>query len=198
MKKSKKALSVAVAVILLAAAATPAFAQSETEPAEEPPDTEEESGFWNPIVELLANFFAGLFTAPEPEETSPPEETQEGEETPEPGDTTEEPNGDGDTEETPEETPTPSPQEAVSALHTEQKLGFGEMTKLMDLAAQAAETCANEGENCGVTLDALVAEYKDGTGMGALFRKYGKPEMLGVGHVRKASNGNGKVKDKTK
>lgn len=189
MKNTKKIFIIALTVFLLATAATPAFAQSETEPTQEPAATEEEeTTLWtNPIVELLANFFSGLFTAPEPEETPPPEETPEGGETPEPADPTEEPNGDGDTEPAAEPTPTPSPQEAVSALHTEEDLGFGVMTKLMQMAVEANESCLNDGENCDVTLDSLVAEFKGGTGVGELFQKYGKPSMLGVGHVRKAA-----------
>jgi len=44
-----------------------------------------------------------------------------------------------------------------------------------------------EGVNCDVTLDSLVAEYKAGSGMGELFKKYDKPEFTGVGQVRKAA-----------
>jgi hypothetical protein len=37
-----------------------------------------------------------------------------------------------------------------------------------------------------VTVDELVTAVKGGTGMGTLFKQYGKPALLGVGHVKKA------------
>jgi hypothetical protein len=65
MKTNKKWISVMVALVMLAAAVTPAFAQSETEPLEEPPIVEETNIFINnPIVKLLASFFSCLFTSP--------------------------------------------------------------------------------------------------------------------------------------
>ena len=97
------------------------------------------------------------------------------------------------------------PEEAVAAMHVEEDLGFGEIVKLMGIVEDAQATCAETGENCGVTLDSLLAEYKDGTGMGELFEMYGKPEHLGVGQIRKeldpknkekTNNGKAKGKDK--
>ena len=83
------------------------------------------------------------------------------------------------------------PEEAVAALHEGEDLGFGEIVKLMGIAEGI---CAETGENCSVTLDNLLAEYEDGIGMGELFEMYGKPEHLGVGHVRKELDPKGKVK----
>lgn len=37
-----------------------------------------------------------------------------------------------------------------------------------------------------VTIDQLVQQFKSGTGMGLLFKEYGKPSLLGVGHVKHA------------
>ncbi len=82
------------------------------------------------------------------------------------------------------------PEEAVAALHEEENLGFGEITKLLQIAVEAQAACTLEGINCDVTLDGLVAEYKAGSGMGELFKKYGKPEYTGVGQVRKAAEAN--------
>ena len=80
------------------------------------------------------------------------------------------------------------PEEAIAALHEEQDLGFGEITKLLQITVEAQAACTLEGINCDVTLDSLVAEYKAGAGMGELFKKYGKPEYTGVGQVRKAAD----------
>jgi len=52
--------------------------------------------------------------------------------------------------------------------------------------------CAETGENYGVPLDSLLAEYKDGIGMGELFEKYDKPEHFGV--VRSERNWIQKIK----
>ncbi len=87
----------------------------------------------------------------------------------------------------PDALPVVTPEEALAVMHVEQDLGFGEMTKLMQMAAEAQTACSQEGVNCEVTLDMLVEEYKAGDGMGAMFKEYGKPEMTGVGQVRKAA-----------
>lgn len=60
----------------------------------------------------------------------------------------------------------------IAAYHA-QGMGFGVLTKLYAIA-QAA----------GVPVDALVVQFKAGIGMGQLFKLYGKPSILGVGHVR--------------
>lgn len=104
----------------------------------------------------------------------------------------------------PEEDPEPVivPEESVAAMHEEEDLDFGEIVKLMRIAEGI---CAETGENCGVPLDSLLAEYKDGIWMGELFEKYDKPEHFGVGQIRKeldpkdkVKTNNGKVKGKDK
>ena len=193
MKGKKKWLSLLVATLMLVIAATPVFAQSETDPLEEPAPAEETSGFWeHPIVKLLADFFSGLFTAPEPEESV--EESGEPAGPPAGGDPLSlgeppaDPPADGEGESLePEPAPVVSPEEAVAALHEEQDLGFGELAKLMQIVVEANAACAPEEPNCNLTLDGLIAEYKDGTGMGQLFEIYGKPSITGVGQVRKTS-----------
>jgi hypothetical protein len=73
-------------------------------------------------------------------------------------------------------------------------MGFGVLTKLYAMAAEAQEACAEEAdaeedasdEPCGVSVDELVTAFQSGTGMGQLFKEYGKPAILGVGHVKHA------------
>jgi len=74
-------------------------------------------------------------------------------------------------------------------------MGFGVLTKLYAMAAESQEACAEEeasaeedtgDEPCGVTVDELVTAFQSGTGMGQLFKEYGKPSILGVGHVKHA------------
>lgn len=89
----------------------------------------------------------------------------------------------------------------IEAYH-EQGMGFGVLTKLYAMAAESQEKCQSEsagsGEQtqasqpteeptCGVTVQELVDLFNSGTGMGQLFKEYGKPALLGVGHVRKAA-----------
>ena len=198
MQKKMKWISLLIAVVMLMAAAAPVFADTGAEPVEEPVLVEETSGFLNhPIVKLLASFFSNLFQPPASEEPAegegeePPvgEESGEGEE-----------GGEGTVE---EPLPVVVPEEVVAGLHEDQDLGFGEITKLLQIVVEAQASCTLEGVNCDVTLEGLVAEYKAGVGMGELFKKYGKPGLLGVGHVRKAADlkvksNNGKANGKNK
>jgi hypothetical protein len=99
--------------------------------------------------------------------------------------------------------------EEIQAYH-EDGMGFGVLTKIFAMAADSQEECQSDssgtGEQtqssqpteepaCGVTVQELVDLFKSGTGMGQLFKEYGKPGLLGVGHVRKAAaemtNGDG-------
>ncbi len=192
-----KWMSVVAALVMLAVTISPAFAQSEANPQEPPAAVEETNIFVdNPIVKLLANFFGSLFVTPKAGEptsnegggTLPPETSAE------PG-TQEEPV----VEPTPE--PSLSPEEQVAAMHTDEDLGFGEITKLLEIVKEAQAECTASGTNCDVTVESLTAEYKSGTGMGELFAKYGKPEITGVGQARnevkeKSNNGKAKGKDK--
>ncbi len=94
----------------------------------------------------------------------------------------------------------------IAALHDD-GMGFGVIVKLYAMAQDSQEACASStppdptsavspdnGTACGVTVDELVAAFQSGAGMGQLFKQYGKPSLLGVGHVRHADkdNGNGK------
>lgn len=68
----------------------------------------------------------------------------------------------------------------IAAYH-DSGLGFGELVKLYAIVAECEE---NAEEACDLTVDFLVGEYLGGMGMGELFELYGKPSLLGVGHVR--------------
>lgn len=208
MIRKYKWLSIVVATFMLIATASPVFAQDGTDPLDEPAVVEETSSFLdNPIVKLLSNFFASLFEPDEPVDTT--EGTGDGTEPP--ADPTSEPGaGEGDPEEgggeaepTPE--PTLAPDEQVAAMHTEENLGFGEITKLLQIVAEAKIACTTEGLNCDVTLSSLMDEYKSGVGMGELYKTYGKPSITGVGQTKKeldtdskekSNNGKAKGKDK--
>ena len=186
-----------VAIVMIAASATPVFAQSDTDPTEVPAVVEESSSFLdNPIVLLLSTFFTNLFTVDEVEETPPPDESDPGT-----GEPTEVPEGEdgGEGSEIPAEEPTPVPtvsaEEQIAAMHTEDDLGFGEITKLLQIVTEAQESCELYGTNCDVTVDSLLDEYNTGVGMGELFAKYGKPEITGVGQTKKVYDEDGnKVK----
>ena len=216
MKNKFRWTSVLVAVILIVASASPVFAQSETDPPTDPTPVADGSGlFDNPIVRLLSDFFSGLLNPPLPEETPTPEggvDTGD----PAPSDTPEGDTGDGEGDVIPTEEPTPVPtvsaEEIVSSMHTDEDMGFGEITKLLQIATEAQESCELYGTNCDVTVDSLLAEYNSGLGMGQLFDKYGKPEITGVGQTKKVvdedgnkiksnngnTNSNGKANGKNK
>ena len=80
----------------------------------------------------------------------------------------------------------------IADLH-EEGLGFGVIVKFFAMAAESQEACADEepsgDEPCSVTVDELVEAFQSGMGMGQLFQEFGRPSMLGVGHVRKALSG---------
>ena len=197
MNKKFKWAGLMVAIVMIAASATPVFAQSDTDPTEVPAVVEESSSFLdNPIVLLLSTFFTNLFTVDEVEETPPPDESDPGT-----GEPTEVPEGEdgGEGSEIPAEEATPVPtvsaEEQIAAMHTEDDLGFGEITKLLQIVTEAQESCELYGTNCDITVDSLLDEYNTGVGMGELFAKYGKPEITGVGQTKKVYDEDGnKVK----
>lgn len=68
-------------------------------------------------------------------------------------------------------------------------LGFGVLVKLYAMSSMLEEMCADADEPCGATVEELVEAFQSGVGMGELFEEYGKPSVLGVGHVKDKSNG---------
>jgi hypothetical protein len=67
-------------------------------------------------------------------------------------------------------------------------VGFGVLVKMYAIAAESQEACEGVEEPCGVTVEELMAAYNSGVGMGELYKLYGKPSVLGVGHMK---NGGG-------
>lgn len=85
----------------------------------------------------------------------------------------------------------------IAAYH-EDGIGFGVLVKVYAIAQAATEACGEEavapaeGEEetaCGATVDEIMALIEEGTGMGQLFQLYGRPDLLGVGHIRQLLNG---------
>ena len=65
-------------------------------------------------------------------------------------------------------------------------MGLGVLVKLFEMANSACDDAA-EGETCvPLDVDALVSEFESGTGLGVLFKDYGKPENTGVGQIFKS------------
>jgi hypothetical protein len=185
MKKILKVMSMVLTVAVVLSLVTPVFAQDVVAPEDSPTVIVVSSDFLNhPIVRLLSGFFSFLFEEPETEEVVEEPDS----ELPVEGD---ELQGDDDDEgELPDteegvDTPTVSEQ-VVASLHKDEKLGFGVITKLLSILAEAKLTCVETGEFCDLTLEMLIEEYNAGASIGELFAKYGKPEMTGVGQVRKA------------
>ena len=79
------------------------------------------------------------------------------------------------------------PGDEIAAYHDD-GLGFGVLVKLYAMAAALEETCADAEEPCGATVDELVAAFQSGMGLGDLMEEYGKPTILGIGHI-KGKNG---------
>jgi hypothetical protein len=186
MKRISKLTSMVLTFALVFSLVTPVFAQDMDDPDDSPTVIVVSSKFLNhPVVKLLSGFFSFLFEAPETDELveEPAGEPPIDGEDPLTGD-------DDDEGEIPEgeenmEVPTVS-EEAIASLHKDEKLGFGVITKLLAVLVESKLTCTETGEFCDLTLEMLIEEYKAGMSIGELFAKYGKPEMTGVGQVRKA------------
>ena len=100
----------------------------------------------------------------------------------------------------------PDISDEIEAYH-EAGLGYGELVKIYTIAAESQAACEAEAEAteaeggeatppaegeeepCGVTVDELAEMLLAGADMGYLFNLYGKPALLGVGHVRQALEG---------
>ncbi|GAB4478997.1 MAG: hypothetical protein Kow00124_24070 [Anaerolineae bacterium] len=102
--------------------------------------------------------------------------------------------------------------DAIEAYH-EEGIGLGVLVKLYAIAEESSLACETaedgepvaepeqpaegetpaegEEETCGVTVEELIEQFKGGGGMGQLFQEYGKPALLGVGHIRQALNEKG-------
>lgn len=79
----------------------------------------------------------------------------------------------------------------IAAYH-EDGLGFGVLVKLYAIAGESATACEEDPDpECAVTVAQLVGDFQGGMGMGQIFREYGRPSLMGVGHVRQALRAEG-------
>jgi len=70
------------------------------------------------------------------------------------------------------------------ASYHEDGLGFGVLVKLYAMSSMLEKTCVDADEPCGATTEELLEAFQSGVGMGELFKEYGKPSILGVGHLK--------------
>lgn len=76
--------------------------------------------------------------------------------------------------------------EQIAAYH-EDGFGLGVLVKFYAMVKEAAEACQSGEDGClDLSVEQLVEAFDSGTGVGQLFNEYGKPALLGVGHVRQA------------
>ena len=103
----------------------------------------------------------------------------------------------------------PDISDQIEAYH-DAGIGYGELVKIYAIAQESQEACEAQAEAdeaagtptpepgtdeeaapCGVTVEELAAKVLAGASMGDLFEEFGKPALLGVGHVRKALEAGG-------
>jgi hypothetical protein len=138
--------------------------------------------FTHPVVQLLSAYFDEEATPQEPDPSATP--------SPEPTDADVSDSGLGPIG------------EEIAAYH-EEGMGFGVLVKIYSMVQASQEACAadpgteptdevtdgttpTDEETCTpLTADELVTAFKE-QGMGALFKEYGKPALMGVGHVKQA------------
>ena len=163
-------------------------AQSGVDPVVPTSEPAESTLYTHPVVQVLSAYF-GRTTRPmmpTPTVTEIPTEDPSAPPTEEPS-------------ETPTPTPVPGPEEFAEqiAMYHDEGIGFGVLVKLYAIAEEAVKACADLQaagvvvdptlSACeAVTVEQLVSEFQGGMGMGQLYKTYGKPALLGVGHVRKA------------
>ena len=164
-------------LIMLLAVVGPVAAQDGDDPVGDPPTGEpadgedEDVGFTHPIVILLDSYFGDTGDSDTPDDpTDPPDPADP----PDPGDPTDP--GDDDGEEM-------SVGEQIAAYH-EDGMGFGVLVKFYAIATESGEACENADGDCNISVEHLVEEFNDGAGLGNIMKDYGKPSMLGIGHVR--------------
>jgi hypothetical protein len=144
--------------------------------------------YTHPVVQILSAYFGRTTRPMMPTPTATETPTEDPSALP-----TEEPS------ETPTPTPVPGPEEFAEqiAMYHDEGIGFGVLVKLYAMAEDAVKACADLQvpgviadpalPACeAVTVEQLVSEFQGGVGMGQLFKTYGKPALLGVGHVKKA------------
>jgi hypothetical protein len=194
-KSMRKILSTwGIIILMLSLVVGTAAAQSGSNPSDTPTavPTSQPAGstlYLHPIVQILSSYF-GRETRPmlpTPTPTLTP--------TVDPSATATEVSS-----ETSAVTPTATPMgpedfaKQIEMYHDE-GIGFGVLVKIYAMAEASVQACLDQPTPAvpdpnqvpcePVTVEQLVGEFQGGTGMGQLFKEYGKPALLGVGHVRK-------------
>ncbi len=190
--KRKTLATISILLILLISMFGTVFAQDGGDPEVTPDPTEEvvpagAKFFTHPVVQVLSLYF-DRETGDETTPTDPTDPTDPTAVTPEPSESGLGPIG-----------------EQIAAYH-EEGMGFGVLVKIYAMAEAQKTACPDMPPADGTTTDEVIVEptctavsadelvtaFKAG-GMGALFKQYGKPALLGVGHVKKAAKTQGDV-----
>ena len=161
----------------------------------------ESTGYVHPVVQILSAYFGRtdrpMMPTATPTDTPTVDPNAPATDTP-----TVDPNAPATATPTPEPVLGPADFAKQIEMYHEEGMGFGVLVKLYAMAEASKEKCAAEpstGDIGGTTtaaadtepctpvdVDTLVTDFQSGKGMGALFSEYGKPALLGVGHVKKA------------
>ena len=83
----------------------------------------------------------------------------------------------------------------IAAYHAD-GMGFGVLVKFFSLSQKSMEGCATatptpDTPTCGVTVQQLVDAFRSGTGIGLIFKQYGRPDFLGVGQAKQSLKNGG-------
>jgi hypothetical protein len=78
----------------------------------------------------------------------------------------------------------------IAAYHAD-GMGFGVLVKFYSLSQKSMEGCATatptpDTPTCGVTVQQLVDAFRSGTGIGLIFKQYGRPDFMGVGQAKQS------------
>lgn len=190
----RKILSTGVMILLmLATIMGTAAAQSGTDTATTPTavPTSQPAGttlYQHPIVQILSAYFGRVTRPMLPTPTLTETATEDAAV-----------DASATATEAPTVTPVMGPEEFAEqiAMYHADGMGFGVLVKLYAMAEAAVEACVNQPVSTevvdptqpaceAVTVEELVSEIQGGAGMGQLFKEFGKPALLGVGHVKKA------------
>ncbi len=158
---TKRLASFVIALILLVSMVGTAAAQMGDQPAPTPVTTEtgeeENVNYSHPVVVLLGAYFGEQLAQPGPTAT---------------------PGGESGL----------TPVGEQLALYHADGMGFGVLVKLYAMVAESQEACAADAgkdpTTCALKIEDLVTQFNSGVGVGALMKTYGRPSMLGVGHVK--------------
>lgn len=81
----------------------------------------------------------------------------------------------------------------IAAFHDD-GIGFGVLVKFFSLAQKSMEGCTTASPDtptCGVTVQQLVDAFRSGTGIGLIFKQYGRPDFMGVGQAKQSLKNDG-------